>query len=60
MPDKTSTDTRPDPESLYTDLLEANEAMGRRIDELEAQLAYVVVTEPAWPNLSGRYWPVSS
>lgn len=36
MPDKTSTNTRPEP--LYSDLLEANEAMGRRIDELEAQL----------------------
>ncbi len=59
---KTTTPTRPESraaerEPTYDDLLAANEAMGQRIDELEAQLAHVVATEPAWPNLSGRYWP---
>jgi len=62
---KTTTPTRPESraaerEPTYADLLAANEAMGQRIDELEAQLVGPVDPESAWPSLSGRYWPVSS
>jgi len=58
MPDKTSINTRPESEPHYSDLLDANEAMGRRIDELEATLAAASLAS-AEP-LTSRYWPVSS